>query len=97
MNAIEIRNLNKSFKGFKALDNLNLTVPVGLIYWFIGENGSGKSTLMKIICDHLVKDSRTIKLFEKEYKDNSIRCRIAVLIENTGCFPKSTVYANIFL
>ena len=44
MNAIEIRNLSKSFRGLYALDGLNMTVPVGAIYGFIGENGSGKST-----------------------------------------------------
>ncbi len=44
MNAIEIRNLSKSFRGMYAVDHLNMTVPVGSIYGFIGENGGGKST-----------------------------------------------------
>ena len=44
MNAIEIRDLTKSFHGMHAVDHLNMTVPVGAIYGFIGENGSGKST-----------------------------------------------------
>ena len=47
MNAIEIRNLTKSFRGMYALDGLNMTVPQGAIYGFIGENGSGKSTTEK--------------------------------------------------
>lgn len=42
MNAIEIRNLSKSFRGMYAVDHLNMRVPVGAIYGFIGENGSGK-------------------------------------------------------
>ena len=50
MNAIEIRNLSKSFRGMYAVDHLNMTVPQGAIYGFIGENGSGKSTTEKIIC-----------------------------------------------
>ena len=50
MNAIEIRNLSKSFRGLYAVDHLNMTVPVGAIYGFIGENGSGKSTTEKLIC-----------------------------------------------
>ena len=50
MNAIEIRNLSKSFHGMYAVDNLNMTVPVGAIFGFIGENGSGKSTTEKLIC-----------------------------------------------
>ena len=47
MNAIEIRNLTKSFRGMYALNGLNMTVPQGAIYGFIGENGSGKSTVTK--------------------------------------------------
>ena len=43
MNAIEIKGLKKSFRGMYALNGLNMTVPVGSIYGFIGENGSGKS------------------------------------------------------
>ena len=43
--AIEIRNLSKSFRGMYAVDHLNMTVPVGAIYGFIGENGSGKSEI----------------------------------------------------
>ena len=54
MNAIEIRGLKKSFRGLYALDGLDMTVPVGAIYGFIGENGSGKSTTEKLICGHLV-------------------------------------------
>jgi len=97
MNAIEIKNLTKSFRGLKAIDNLNLTVPVGSIYGFIGENGSGKSTTMKLICGHLVKDSGTIKLFGKNYTDAGVRARVGALIENTGCFPNSSVWNNLMM
>ena len=95
MNAIEIRNLKKSFRGMFALDGLNMTVPVGSIYGFIGENGSGKSTTEKLICGHLVKDSGAIKLFGKDYTDAGVRVRVGALIENAGCFPSSTVYTNL--
>lgn len=47
MNAIEIKNLSKSFRDMYAVDHLNMTVPVGAIYGFIGENGSGKPILYK--------------------------------------------------
>ena len=60
MNAIEIRGLKKSFRGMYALNGLDMTVPVGSIYGFIGENGSGKSTTEKLICGHLVSNGGTI-------------------------------------
>ena len=95
MNAIEIKGLKKSFRGMYALNGLNMIVPVGSIYGFIGENGSGKSTTEKLICGHLVKDSGTIKLFGKDYTDAGTRVRVGALIENAGCFPGSSVYMNL--
>lgn len=97
MNAIEIRNLTKSFRGLYAVDHLNMTVPVGAIYGFIGENGSGKSTTEKLICGHLVPDSGKIKLFGKKYTDAGVRVRVGALIENAGCFPGSTVWTNLMM
>ena len=95
MNAIEIRNLSKSFRGMYAVDHLNMTVPVGAIYGFIGENGSGKSTTEKLICGHLVPDGGSIKLFGRDYTDPGVRVRVGALIENAGCFPGSSVYQNL--
>ena len=97
MNAIEIRNLSKSFRGMYAVDHLNMTVPVGAIYGFIGENGSGKSTTEKLICGHLVPDEGEIKLFGKDYTDAGVRVRVGALIENTGCFPNSSVWDNLMM
>ena len=97
MNAIEIRNLSKSFRGMYAVDNLNMTVPVGAIYGFIGENGSGKSTTEKLICGHLVPDGGEIKLFGRDYTDPGVRVRIGALIENAGCFPNSSVWDNLMM
>ncbi|MBP3633962.1 MAG: ABC transporter ATP-binding protein [Oscillospiraceae bacterium] len=44
---IEVKNLSKSFDGFKALDDLTLTVPTGAVYGLVGPNGAGKSTLIR--------------------------------------------------
>lgn len=65
MNALEIKNLTKSYPGFK-LDNLNLTLPSGCIMGLIGENGAGKSTTIKLILDMIHKDSGTISIFGKD-------------------------------
>ena len=78
-----------------AVYHLNMTVPAGAIYGFIGENGSGKSTTEKLICGHLVSDSGSIKLFGKDFTDAGVRVRVGALIENAGCFPNSSVYQNL--
>lgn len=95
MNAIEIRNLSKSFRGMFAVDHLNMTVPAGSIYGFIGENGSGKSTTEKLICGLLVPDEGDIKLFGRDFRDAGVRARVGALIESAGCFPGSSVYQNL--
>lgn len=97
MNAIEIKNLSKSFRGMYAVDHLSMTVPQGAIYGFIGENGSGKSTTEKLICGHLVPDGGEIKLFGRDYTDPGVRVRVGALIENAGCFPGSSVYQNLMM
>ena len=69
MNALEIRNLTKSFKDFR-LDNLNLTLPSGCIMGLIGENGAGKSTTIKLILDIIHKDSGSIKILGEDNEKN---------------------------
>lgn len=97
MNAIEIKNLTKSFGMKQALSGLNMTVPVGAIYGFIGENGSGKSTTEKIICGLIHPGDGSIKLFGRDYTDADVRARVGVLIEAPGCFPNYSVWNNMML
>lgn len=97
MNAIEIKNLTKNFGAKQALKGLNMTVPVGAIYGFIGENGSGKSTTEKLICGLIPPSGGTVKLYGRDYTDPDVRAKIGVLIEAPGCFPNLTVWDNMML
>ena len=97
MNAIEIRNLSKNFGQKQALSGLNMTVPIGAIYGFIGENGSGKSTTEKIICGLIHPSGGTVRLFGKDYTDTDVRAKVGVLIETPGCFQNYSVWNNMML
>ena len=97
MNAIEIRNLTKNFGEKQALSGLNMTVPMGSIYGFIGENGSGKSTTEKIVCGLIHPTSGSVKIYDKEYTDPDVRASVGVLIESPGCFPGLSVWNNLML
>ena len=97
MNAIEIRNLSKNFGPKQAVNGLNMTVPEGAIYGFIGENGSGKSTTEKIICGLIHESGGTVKLYGKPHTDGDIRADMGVLIEAPGCFPGLSVWNNMML
>ena len=97
MNAIEIKNLSKNFGPKQAVCGLNMTVPMGAIYGFIGENGSGKSTTEKMICGLIPTGGGSIKIYGRDYTDEAVRAKIGVLIESPGCFPGLTVWDNMML
>ncbi len=97
MNAIEIKNLSKNFGQKQAVKGLNMTVPQGAIYGFIGENGSGKSTTEKMICGLLHPSDGSIRLFGKDHTDADIRAKMGVLIESPGCFPNMSIWQNMKL
>lgn len=60
MGILEIRNVNKSFGGLKALQNVNLSVEEGTIHAIIGPNGAGKSTLLNCLVGKLIPDTGTV-------------------------------------
>lgn len=97
MNAIEIKGLTKNFGQKQALKGLDMTVPVGAIYGFIGENGSGKSTTEKIICGLLHQTDGSVKIFGRGQTDADVRAKMGVLIETPGCFPNYSVWNNMML
>jgi len=97
MNAVEIRNLTKNFGEKQALSGLDMTVPEGAIYGFIGENGSGKSTTEKIICGLIRENGGTVKLYGRPHTDGDVRAKLGVLIESPGCFPGLIVWNNMML
>lgn len=73
MNAIEIKNLCKSYGDFSIKD-LNLVLPEGCILGLAGENGAGKSTTIKLIMNAVKKDSGKITVLgtdngAKEFTD----------------------------
>ena len=80
MFAIETMGLSKSFRNIYAVQDLDLHVPEGSIYGFIGENGSGKSTTEKLICGLLVPTAGDIQLYGKPYTDPGVRARIVVTV-----------------
>lgn len=100
MNAIEIKNLSKAYKGFK-IDNLNLTFPGGYILGLVGENGAGKSTTIKLILDMVHKDSGSVSILGQDHKSVS-KEDIGVVMEENG-LPESfnadeinAVFKNVY-
>lgn len=84
MNAIEIVDLCKSFKNIKVIDHLNLNVPKGSVYGFLGQNGAGKTTVMKMLANLIKPTGGEIKIFGKNVDcyDPKISNKIGFLPEN---------------
>ena len=47
---LETNGLSKRYRAFMALNGLNMHIPKGSIYGFVGRNGAGKTTLIRLIC-----------------------------------------------
>lgn len=60
MNVLEIQGLSKAFRGQQIIDNLNMAVPEGSVFGFIGQNGAGKTTTMKMVLGLLRPDQGKI-------------------------------------
>lgn len=97
MNAIETSALCKRYGNKNVVDHLNIQVPEGAIYGFIGQNGAGKSTTQKLICGLTPITSGEIKLYGKPYSDAQIRSKVGMLIENAGIYSGLTAQENMRL
>jgi len=96
-NVIEINNLTKNYKDFKALDNLSFEVKEGEILGLLGPNGSGKSTTLNCLLSLLNFERGSIKIFGKEMTPDSyyIKSKIGVVFQDVAVFNELTVYENI--
>ena len=89
---IEVKELVKSFDGFRALDGLSLSVPEGEIYGLVGPNGAGKSTLIRHLAGIYRQDSGEVKLFGEDVFENpALKERIAYIPDDIFYFQQATV------
>ncbi len=83
-NAIEIKNLSKSYEDF-CLNNIILNIPKGSIVGLIGENGAGKSTLISSLLGIIKSSYEELKIFGMDFKTDEIQIKkdIAVIFDTT--------------
>lgn len=91
-NAIEVRELRKSFGRATALDGLDLTVRTGEVHAFLGPNGAGKSTTLRILLGLLRKDGGTATLLGGDpWRDGtSLHKRLAYVPGDVTLWPTMT-------
>lgn len=85
MDAISIKNLNKSYDRFQ-LKDISFSVPCGSIVGFIGENGAGKSTTIKGILNLIKRDSGDISIFgmDIDKEEKAIKEQIGVVLDESS-------------
>ena len=89
---IEVRELVKSFDGFRALDSLNITVPRGAVYGLVGPNGAGKSTVIRHLAGIYRQDSGQVLIDgEPVYENPAIKGKIAYIPDEIFYFGSASI------
>ena len=98
---LRVSNVEKSFPGVKALNNINFAVKKGTVHVICGENGAGKSTLMKIINGIYKQDSGQILIDEKVVDiRNPIQAKslgIYMIFQELNYVPEMTIEESLFI
>lgn len=88
---LEVRDIVKSFDGFRALDGLNMTVERGSIYGLVGPNGAGKSTIIRHILGAYRQDAGTITADGADvYENPQVKTRIASIPDDVYFLPAAS-------
>ena len=89
---IEVKNVTKSFDGFRALDGLNITVPRGAVYGLVGPNGAGKSTVIRHLAGIYRQDAGEVLVDGAPVFDNpAVKSRIAYIPDDIFYYTQATI------
>lgn len=100
MNVLEVKNISKSYKNKKVLDNFSLDVKKGEIISIIGPSGVGKSTLLRCINGLETLEKGEIIIDNKVNKkkiSKQANLEIGLIFQDYNLFPQYTVLQNITL
>ena len=89
---IQVKELIKSFDGFRALDGLNIHVPKGAVYGLVGPNGAGKSTVIRHLAGIYRQDSGQVLIDgQPVYENPEIKGRIAYIPDDIFFYTQATI------
>ena len=89
---LEVKNVVKTFDGFRALDGLTMTVPKGAVYGLVGPNGAGKSTIIRHLAGIYRQDSGEVLLAgQPVYENTGAKRRMAVIGDDWYYFPQAGI------
>ena len=89
---IEIKNVVKEFDGFRALDELSMSVPKGSVYGLVGPNGAGKSTIIRHLTGIYRQDSGEVLVGGQPVFENPpVKNRIAYIPDDIFYFANASI------
>jgi branched-chain amino acid transport system ATP-binding protein len=101
MGILEIQNVNKSFGGLRALNEVNLSVTEGMVHAIIGPNGAGKSTLLNCLVGRLQPDTGVVSFDGKSLlglKAHDInQLGVARVFQTPEIFGDLTLFENVLI
>ena len=95
---LETEGLCKTYRHYKALDNLNMHVPKGAIYGFVGKNGAGKTTLIRLITGLQYPTGGSYRIYGIENTSQQIRKsrrRMGAVVETPSIYLDMTARDNM--
>lgn len=90
--------LKKQYRNYKALNGLNMNVPKGSIYGFVGKNGAGKTTLIRLLCGLQEPTDGEFSIYGINNRDKDIRKsrrRIGAVVETPSIYLDMTAEDNL--
>lgn len=95
--AITTENLTRDFGNVRAVDNLTIEIPRGIVFGLLGPNGSGKTTIIRLLLGLLEPtDGRAEVLgFDTQTQAGAVRERAGALLEHHGLYERLSAEENL--
>jgi len=95
--AIRIENITRDFDTVRAVDELSLEVPPGIIFGLLGPNGAGKTTIIYLLLGLLEPTSGRAEVlnFDTQTQADEVRARCGALLEHPGLYEQMSAEDNL--
>ena len=90
-------SLSRDFGGRRAVDNLTLNVPAGIVFGLLGPNGAGKTSTIRLLLGLLEPSGGSARVFGLDTRTQSgaIRERAGALLEHAGLYERLSAEDNL--
>jgi ABC-2 type transport system ATP-binding protein len=98
-NAIEVRDLRKSYGSLEALRGISFEVRRGEVFGLLGPNGAGKTTTVEILEGYRERSGGEVSVLgvDPASRDRDFRTRIGIVLQSAGFYPRATVRESVEL